>query len=517
MAELTFEGGLNEQDVSTVNPSECIEGYNFELGMVNTHLNPRKPFDLLGTATNAAAINGFVQLIKNDDTETTLVQSGDTVYQWDGTTGFTSRGTVNSASRLRGVTWDLGGYSVIVDTAKQTVVKKWDGTSFTNLTTGLSPTTLYAKYAVVHLGRVWLFNVTTTSNTPHLCVASAFEDPESYSVANRAQGSGVTANQAFFMLTPDLKPINGVALFYDTLIISTDKGRLWRLSGTNATNFQWDPFYSGSYAIGTETMENIGDDVVYMKRDGVIESLRSTETFGDTKTDDISRWIINTVEGLTSCITVYDQSRQKVYFFAGSNKLLVYFKESADGKLSPWSVYKTNHGSSFSTNAAIYMRQPGGSNYYVYWGDSSGRIFQMDGTSEGDAGSTAIDTYRKSLFFGKFEDDNGNVVDPNKHQIRGRVYYRRVADVDLLMDFEWADDYATNRCTVPLDGPGAADAASYFSGSGYFGGSVYFNTGFALSQRVSTKGFSPVGRGPGLYISSTVQSTQQFDIMKYEF
>lgn len=517
MAEITFEGGLNEQDVSTVNPSECIEGYNFELGLMNTHLNPRPPFDLLGTATNASAVNGFVQLIKNDDTETTLVQTGDTVYQWDGASSFTSRGTVNSASRLRGVTWELGGYSVIVDTAKQTVVKKWDGTSFTTLTTGLTPATLYAKYAVVHLGRVWLFNVTTSSNTPHLCVASAFEDPESYSVANRAQGSGVTANQAFYMLTPDLKPINGVALFYDTLIISTEKGRLWRLSGTNATNFQWDPFYAGSSAIGTETMANIGDDVVYMKRDGVIESLRSTETFGDTKTDDISRWIVNTVDGLTSCITVYDQSRQKVYFFAGSNKLLVYFKEAALGKLSPWSLYKTNHASSFSTNAAIYMRQPGGSNYYVYWGDSSGRIFKMDGTSAGDAGSSSIDTYRKSLFFGKFEDKHGNVIDPNKEQIRGRVYYRRVADVDLLMDFEWADDYATNRCTVPLDGPGSGDSASYFGGSGYFGGAFYFNTGFALSQRVSTKGFSPVGRGPGLYISSTVQSTQQFDIMKYEF
>lgn len=517
MANVTFEGGINEQDVSTVNPSECIEGYNFDLGLVNTHFNPRKPFDLLGTATNAGAINGFVQLIKNDDTETTLVQAADTVYQWDGASTFTSRGTVNSASRLRGVTWELGGYSVIVDTAKQTVIKKWDGTSFTTLTTGLTPTTLYAKYAVVHLGRVWLFNVKTSSDTPHLCVASAFEDPESYSTGNRAQGSGVTANLAFYMLTPDLKPINGVALFYGTLVISTEKGRLWKLSGTNATNFQWDPFYAGSSAIGVETMANIGDDVVYMKRDGVIESLRSTETFGDTKTDDTSRWIVNTVSGLTSCITVYDQSNQKVYFFAGSNKLLVYFKEAAITKLSPWSVYKTNHASSFSTNAAIYMRQPGASNYYVYWGDDAGRIFQMEGTSDGDAGSTAIDTYRKSPFFGKFQDEYENVIDPNTDRIKGRVYYRRVANVSLLLDFEWADDYAINRCTVPLDGPAADDSASYFGGTAYFGGSYYFNTGFSLSQRTSTKGFSPVGRGPGFYISSTVQSTQRFDIMKYEF
>lgn len=519
MASLTFEGGINEQDLTQVSPSECIEGFNFELGMVNTHFNPRKPFDLKGTATNESNVNGFIQLIKNDDSETTLVQSSDTVYLWDGGATFTSKGTVSSSSRLRGTTWGLGGYSVITDTAKQTVVKKWDGTSFSTLTTGLTPTTLYAKYGIVHLGRVWLFNVKTTSDTPHLLVASAFENPESYDTSKRALDSSFsTGNEAFYMLTPDLKAINGVSLFYDTLIISTDKGSLWRLTGSNSKDFEWVPFYPGSSAIGTESMSFIGDDVVYMKRDGVIESVRSTETFGDVKTDDLSRWIPSTISGLTGCITVYDQSRQKVYFFSGSNKLLVLFKEALGGKnLSPWSLYKTNHASSFSTNAAIYMRAPGGSNYYVYWGDDMGRIFQMEGTSAGDAGTTDIDSYRKSSFFEVFEDKDGNIVDPSVDQIRGRVYYRRIADVDLLMDFEWADGYSTPRCTVPLDGPAQGDTASYFGGSAYWGGDFYFNTGFALSQRISTKGFSPVGRGPGVYISLTIQDNQMFDVMKLEF
>lgn len=522
MASLTFEGGINEQDLTQVSDVECIDGYNFELGLINTHYNPRKPFDLLGTATNAQPINGFAQLIKNDDTETTLVQAGGTVYEWNGTSTFTSRGTVSSASRLRGVTWELGGYSVVVDTAKSTVVKKWDGTSFTTLTTGLSPATLYAKYALVHLNRVWLFNITTTSNTPHMVLVSAFEDPESYSAANRAKGSGVTANLAFFMLTPDLKPINGAVLFYNTIIISTEKGRLWKLTGSDATDFAWEPFYAGSSAIGTETIANIGDDLVYMRKDGVIESLRSTETFGDVKTDDLSKWISTTVAGSTDCITVYDQSRQKVYFFIGSNKVPVLYKEmlgardSSGRQLSPWSKYKTAHASSFSMNAAIYMRQPGGDNYYVYWGDSVGRIFQMEGTSAGDPGTTSIEVYRKSKLFENLEDVHGNPIDPNRDDIKGRVYYRRVADVDLLLDFEWSDDYSTNRCTVPLKGPGTGDTASYFNASAYFGGEFYFNTGFLLSQRISSQGFSPVGKGPGFYVSTTVQTTQDFDILKLE-
>jgi hypothetical protein len=192
------------------------------------------------------------------------------------------------------------------------------------------------------------------------------------------------------------------------------------------------------------------------------------------------------------------------------------FKERLGTNLSPWSVYKTDHSSSFSTNAAIYMRQPGGSNYYVYWGDSSGKIFQMEGSAAGDAGSSAISTYRKSKVFGVLEKEDGSIFDPNKEPLRGRIYYRRVADADLLIDLEWVDDYSTPRCTVPLEGPPQGESAAYFGGEAYFGGSYYFNSGFSLSQRTSTKGFSAVGRGPGFYLSTTVQSSQEFDIMKIE-
>ena len=514
MAELTFEGGLNQQDISLVNPAECIDGYNFELGSRNTHYNPRKPFDLKGTATNASSINGFIQLIKQDDTETTLIQSGDTVYQVDSDWVFTSRGTVNASSRLRGTSWELGGYSVITDLTKATAVKKWDGTSLTTLTTGLGDS-LFAKYGIVHLGRMWLFNVKAGVDTPHLLAASEYENPESYDTAKRAKDSSfTTGSEAFYMTMPDLKPINGVALFYGTLVISTEKGSLWKLTGTDSQDFTLSPFYSGSAAVGNETMSSIGDDVVYMKKDGNIESLIASDKFGDTATDDLSRWIRSTTSGLTSCITVYDQTRQKVYFFAGSNKLLVLFKDMQETSLSPWSTYRTDHTGSYSTNAAIYMRELGGDNYCVYWGDSTGNIYQMDGTGNGDGGTTSISVTRKSRLFDQVEKQDGTVFNSNTEILRGRVYYRRVSDIDLLMDVEWADDYSVNRCTVPLDGPATGDTASYFGGSSYFGGNFWFNTGFQFTQRTSTKGFSAIGRGPGFYITLALQSTQAFDIMK---
>lgn len=520
MASLTFEGGLNEMDASLVKPNECIEGYNFELAFSQSRFAPRKPFDKLGTSTNAGSINGIIQLIKNDNTETTLVQSGDTVYTWDGTTGFTSKGTVNGSSYLRGTTWSLGGYTVITDLAKLTVVKKWDGTTFGDLTTGLG-VSLYAKFGVVHLGRMWLFNVTAGSNTPHLLVASAYENPESYDTTQRPKDVGVTANEAFYMTTPDLLPINGVQLFFNTLVISTENGRLWKLTGIDATDFAWEPFYANSCAGGSgvnvESMVNVGNDLLYMKKNGSIESLSSTQKFGDVETDDVSKWIRTQTDGLSYSRSVYDQERGKVYFFTADSKVLVLFKdvlESTD--LSPWSVYQTGHTSAFTTNCPIYMRQPGGSAYYVYFGDSSGNIYQMDGTGDGDNGNTDIETYRKSGFIEMFQDKYGNVVQPDYPVIRGRVYYRRVNDCDLLLSFEWADDYAVNTCTVPLDGPSLADGAVYFGGSGYYGGSYYFNTGFQFSQRTSTKGFSPVGRGPGFYVSASITSSGTFDILKFE-
>lgn len=520
MAELTFDGGINEQDVSLVKPQECTSGYNFELSYRQSSYKPRKSFSLLGTATNTSSVNGIIQLIKNDNSETTLIQSGDTVYLWDGTTTFTSKGTVNASSFLRGATWSLGGYTVITDLAKLTIVKQWDGTSLTSLTTGLA-NPLYAKYGVVHLGRMWLFNVKAGTDTPHLMVASAYENPTSYDTSLRAGSSSFsTGNEAFYMTTPDLLPINGVALFYNTLLISTENGRIWKLTGTDSQDFAWAPFYPNSCAGGTgtncESMVNIGNDIVYMKKNGVVETMRAAQEFGDVATDDISRWIRTLTSDLGYARVVYDQQRQKVYFFSGSNMLLVMFKDILETDMSPWSRYKTAHSSSFDTNAAIYMRQPGGTDWFVYFGGSTGQVYQMDSEAAGDPSSTEIETYRRSRLNEMFQDKYGNAVLPEYDRLRGRVFYRRISDCDLLIDVEWADDYSINRCTVPLEGPSTSDGAFYFGGSWYFGGDYYLNSGFQFSQRTSTKGFSPVGRGPGFYISTTVSSVQSFDILKLE-
>ena len=512
---LYFPGGLNEQQTPTL--LECIQGYNFELGLKQSKLVPRLPYALKGTATNALAFNGAVQLVKRDNTETTLVQTGDTVYLWDGASSFTSEGTVSADSRLRGVTWSLGDYSVITDVAKETVVKKWDGSNLTTLSTGLG-TDLYAKYGVVHNGRVWLGNVKTNTDTPHLIAASRFEDPTSFDTAQRAvSGTFSSTAPAFYLLTPDLRPINGMKLFQNQLIISTEGGRLFKLTGSSPSDYALVDFYSGSAATGNESIENIGNDVIYMKAGGGIDLLSSTERFGDVSGDDVSRWIPETVEGLTDAITVYDQSRQKVFFFV-SGKILVLFKDLIGGELSPWSVYTTQEAFAFNTNCALYMKRPGTQEYSVFFGDDVGRIFDLNGSpGDGDAGAEDVMVLRKTRFIqhGEGGDKNGGgALNLETRVLEGEVIYRRVSDpCDCTISFDWGDEYVESYSVVPLKGAPTAFGGVYYSGTGmYYGGDDYYSQGSSFAQKISSQSFSPTGTGPGCFVSVSLETTTDFQV-----
>lgn len=529
--KLYFAGGLNEQQ--TPNLFECGDGYNFELGLRQSKLVPRKPFDLKGTATNGLAANGFLQLVKRDNTETTLVQAGDTVYLWDGASSFTSKGTVSSSSRLRDCYWSLGDYSVVTDIAKSTVVKKWDGTTFSTLTTGLGAS-LFAKYGVVFLGRVWLANVTTSTDTPHLMVASAFEDPTSYDVTTRRGGPSTdgggtfaTGQEAFYMLSPDLKPINGFLVFFNQLIMSTQDGRLFKLTGTTAATFKWVDYYPGSCAVSAESMLDMGNDVIYMKKGGGVDRLSTTQTSGDVSADDVSRWIPTTTKDLASAITIYDQKNQKVLFFV-AGKVLVLYKDLLDGDLSPWSVYKTQQSFAFATNAAKYMKMPGTQVYSVYFGDSVGRIFDLNGTGAGDAGSSSIAVLRKTRFINNGEgavmqnvggrmQSTGGALNLMKKILRGLITYRRIFNsCDVTVSFDWGDEYNVSSSVITLKGAPSGSAGVYYGGGSYYSGSAYYSQGSSFAQKISSQSFSPTGKGPGFFCSVSLDTTTNFQIDSLE-
>ena len=140
--KMIFDGGLNENDGAALN--ECQEGYNFDLVFGDTNLKPRKPLDLKGTAPLGGAISGIMQLIMRDNTETTLIFEDDavtpTIYDWDGSSTFTSKRTANLAtdSKLRSAYYSLDDVLVITDMNKGTPIMSWDGTTLSRHKTALT-------------------------------------------------------------------------------------------------------------------------------------------------------------------------------------------------------------------------------------------------------------------------------------------------------------------------------------------------------------------------------------------
>jgi len=524
-AIISFAAGLNEN--TTPDIQECSAGFNFDLTLNQTSLIPRKPFDLKGTATNAGELTSIMQLVTRANAQTTLTVNGNQVYLWDGGSTFTSKATVTAPAALRDAYWSLNDELIITDVNLNNVVAKWDGTTYANLTTGLAQP-LKAKYVIVHLNRVWLFNITYNSvNYPHMILVSAFENRQNYDISTRGGpttvGGGVfpTGLEAFYLLVPDLKPINGVTLFQNTLLISTLEGRTWKLTGSSPLDFQFGDFFDTEPAIGSENITDIGNDVLFVGRGGNIQLLSATQTYGDVRSFSLSRWLPNTTANLSTVNRiVYDRLGQRVLLFTPS-KVLVLFKNmlkqnryQASEGLSPWSVYTTQDSASFNTQFAKYMLIPGTTNFSVFFGDSAGRMFDLNGVGSGDAGASQILVSRRTRHIGP------EIVQPwpwDTENITGHLRYRRLTPLDFTVSLDWDDEYNTGANVLSLKGPAANDPAPYWNGGFYWNGSSYWNQGFAFASRVSSMNIDPGGKGPGFYLTVSTAANAPFQLDAVEF
>lgn len=525
---VTFPYGLNEN--VTVQPGECTEGANFDLEAFRTSFVPRQVFDLKGTAPNAGKLTALLQLIKRDNTETTLSVNGNKVYKWDGGSTFTDKGTVVADALLRDTYWSLGEYLVITDLNLNNVVSTWDGTTFTSMThTGIAGS-LYAKFAIVHLDRVWLFNITqNTTNYPHMVLACKFEDPTNWDIATRGGpstvggGAFVTGLEAFYLLVPDMKPINGVALFQNQLVFSTEKGRIWGLTGTSAKDFTVTDFFDTAPAVGTNVVISMGNDVIFPRQGNAVTMLYATQAYGNVLQANVAHWLPTTLAGVTVYNDiVYDVTNQRVLFFV-NGKVLVLYKDilaQDRGVLqsgpSPWSVYTTQDSAQFNTKAAKYMWRPGTQIYSVYFGDDAGRIFDLYGSgTSGDAGSSnsTVSVSRRSRHIGVELLNPWPYIEEN---ITGHVRYRRLVENDLTVSFDWDDEYSTTSNVVRLKGPPVGDPSPYFGGSFYYNATSYYNQGFSGTRRMSSMNLNPAGKGPGFFLTVSANTATQLQVDQIE-
>jgi hypothetical protein len=162
MADLFFGGGINQRDEHNVNIEECIDGQNFILDAQAKTFAPRPPFDLKATATNGQAIGGICQLIKRDDTDTTIIFAGNQVYSADDSWALTDVGDITTSTGMRCAYWSLDDNLMIVDKNKTNKIHKWDGTTFEPHKHGIGNGTTVTAAGIDNVGTT--LNLTKTAH-----------------------------------------------------------------------------------------------------------------------------------------------------------------------------------------------------------------------------------------------------------------------------------------------------------------------------------------------------------------
>jgi len=508
--EINFGGGLHTRaSDDDIDPREAADGNNFLLDLENRDLRPRPPFDLIGTVPNAAEIRGGGSLLKSDGTVSTIIQAGNTVYEWDGQTTFTSKGTVNSSTKLRGHwrshNWTLDDELILTDLNLADTVKKWNGTTFSNVSftnqIGGAFGTFYAKYLNVTNERAVFANVKDPSGaSPHMIVGSLQSDYTKITVVNKPS-SALSEEDPFFLLTPDLKPINGHVEAFGTAIVSSERGQLFNLAGASAKDFAFEPFYPGSAAMGDEALAYIGNDVVY-GRQGRLESVTDTNKFGDSANDDLTKMVADQISGFSGWRSVYNSRLNRVYFQpTGESELWVLDTALRGGQVSPWMRWKTTHSLGFQPTFMMSMLDPFDGLEYVFMGDSGGNFYRLEGSGEnGDGGTSNIATeFLTKIFTGK--------LDAQVYDLEGYIRFHRDQATTVELIFEYAGEEIFNKSvTVELS---ATTGASYYGGSAYYGGSFYYGT---VSGRISRRKFNPPGQANEFQLRVKSEGTAPFSI-----
>ena len=512
---LTFGAGINAQKRSVdIDDTECSDGQNFDLNFQQQSFKRRRAFDLVGTATNGLEIRGFAQLVKRNGTITTLVQAGQQVYSWNGSSTFTAVGTVSPATKMRGPRSHnslLDEFVIITDLNKATILKKWDGTSFTDFDHSLTGTSVYAKYCRIHKERAFFANVTAGSATPHIILASEIGAVRTLSSTNRPS-SALGLDSAFFLPSLDLRPINGLEQAFGAFFISTESGSLQQLSGENAFDFKFESLYEGSAIAGAEAMVGIGNDVLF-GLPGRIESLSGTLEFGDVQTDDVSLWITPFLANTTSWTLVYDRRTQKVFCFPNDQAACYVFHKSlwSKGLESPsmWSRWVTDHAMGFQPTAIMAMLDPVSSQEVVYAGDLAGRIFLLDGRSGQDGGNTDLSSNRISKIF--------RLPDAQVFDIEGHLLTRKEFSATVTLTFQFAgsgifDQAITIPLTANTDFGVYDDASADYS---FYNDRTFYSSAF--SGRLSRYPWRAAGQASHAQLKVEVEGANEFEIDEISF
>lgn len=508
--ELEFGGGVHSRaSEEDIHISECTIGQNFDLDPSNRSFRPRKPFDLLGTTPNAAEIRGFANLLKSDGSISMLVQAGAVVYEWDGLATFTQVGTCDVNAQLRGKlehNFELDDKVIIVDINLRQPVMEWDGTTLQNVVfTTEDGSTAFgvfkARHCVVSNERAIFANVHDNgTNFPHLIIGCQRSDFTIITVANRPSSS-LSDEDPFFLVQPDLKYINGLVEAFGIVASSSREGSMFKLTGSSAKDFAFDELYPRSGASGEEATAFVGNDIFY-GRPGRIESLSSTDKFGDVDADDLSFGIFDLIEDFKDWTIVYNARNQRVYCYAeGKSQIWVFHKSLVGTNRSPWVKWTTLHSSTMNPTVMMNMLDPQDGLEYVFFGDASGNFYRMEGVGgSGDGGSAGIISERLSGLVTVGE--GGDIFD-----LVGWVNYKKDQASELALRFEYRGQQVFDELFT-LSIPAITNRVIYNGGFYYNNGSFYGS----ISGKLNRQPISIQGQGNSFQVRTTIEGTGDFEI-----
>lgn len=512
---LKFGAGLNSRaSESSIADTEAADGQNFDLDIESTLFSRRKPFDLVATATNGEEINGFAQLIKVDDTRSTLVQAGTTVYEWDGASGFTVVGTVASGTKIRGYrdqNFTLTDEVIITDLNERHPVMKWDGTTFQQIAHNLGGS-FFARYCQIVNERALFANVRSGTSLPHVVVGSARGDFEILSISDRPS-SALSEEDPYFLPMQDLRYINGLAVAFGVTAVSTRNGRIFKITGDSAKDFTVDVLYADSAASGDEAVTFIGNDVAY-GRIGRIETLFAAEALGDVETDDLSKEIANLTEDVSDWLLAFSSRRQRVYCWDRErSQIFVFHKAFVDERIraviqrrdpapiSPWSLWETDHPSAFQTQVCMPLLDPGTGLEEMFFGGPNGEIFKFDGGGGQDGGTTDLTASRTSRVF------QAPFAGP-MYSVNGVIRYRKIfpatVTLTLVIGGVVLEDQAIT-ITLP-----SATGLPVYAGGLFYNDDQYYSAPF--KGRFSNQVFGFPGRGNEFQLKVDVTGSTDFFI-----
>ncbi len=517
---LRFGGGRNTRaSEDQIDPLECADGENFILDPGNSEFRPREPFDLIGTAPNGQQINGFVTLQKTDGTVSMLVQAGTVVYEVDSAFTFTQVGTVAAGAKLRGRResfWALADVVLIADLGLAEPISTWDGTTFANVTFLQSDgSTAFgafrSKYITVENERAFYGNIHDNgSEFPHLLVGSQRGDYLIVDTATRPS-TAASAQDPFFLPMPQLKPINGMAYQFNVLAISQEYGAVEKLTGSDATDYALAKLHPRSSSRGDEAFVAIANDIVVGAL-GRIDSLVSTDKFGDIELDDLSFKIADDIADVKDWTLEYNDRLKRLYCIPdGGNEVHVCFTEFIGSALSPWSKYTTKQSFSFQPTAMMTCYDPADGLEYVFMGDSSGNVYRLEGTvGNGDAGGTSIQAFRDSVL-------NVGQLDAKTFGAKGWLQFRKQAGNECTLRFLFAGEHVYDK-SITVNMP-AVTFTPVYNGSNHYNGSNYY--GAKDENRLIRSIFGVAHFANQWQVRATLDTVEDFDVteigIRYDF